>query len=261
MLLPRKSFEISHFHEHGWMRIRGAVDAAAAQAMRDTAWMALEAEGIRRDQPLTWTVERPSNLQHVKADPAFRQDSAAVHAAIDAILEGRPYQKPQNWGALFLAFPGKTPWHIPTKGWHIDAYYASPLVPVRGVKTFALFADVAPRGGGTLMVSGSHRLVHRWFQENPPRPGTRSAQMRRLLLSIPYLRDLHLEGEAAERIRRFTSMEEIDGIPLRVVEAEGEAGDVILMHPLVMHVAAPNNSAQPRMMISGGVTTDMWGWN
>jgi len=32
-----------------------------------------------------------------------------------------------------------------------------------------------------------------------------------------------------------------------------------LLHPLVLHVAAPNKSAGPRFLPSGGVTIDMWG--
>ena len=132
---------------------------------------------------------------------------------------------------------------------------------MRGVKTFALLGDIAPRGGGTLMVSGSHRLVYKWFQENPPSPGARSAEMRRLLQKQPYVRDLRSPGDDGERIKRFMrGVEDADGIPLQVVEATGDAGDVILVHPLVMHVAAPNTAAEPRFMISGGVTTDMWGW-
>jgi hypothetical protein len=51
-----------------------------------------------------------------------------------------------------------------------------------------------------------------------------------------------------------------DGVPLKVVELTGEPADVFLMHPLLMHTAAPNSRAEPRLMISGGITTDMWGW-
>ena len=83
----------------------------------------------------------------------------------------------------------------------------------------------------------------------------------RLLQKQPYVHALHTSGDDGERIERFMrSAEDVDGIPLRVVEATGDAGDVILVHPLVMHVAAPNNAAEPRFMVSGGVTTDMWGW-
>ena len=45
------------------------------------------------------------------------------------------------------------------------------------------------------------------------------------------------------------------GIPLQVVENTGAAGDVILLHPLVLHVAAPNAGTEPRFLLSGGIDT------
>ena len=41
-------------------------------------------------------------------------------------------------------------------GWHIDANYTSALSPPAGIRMHALFGDVMPRAGGTLIVSGSH---------------------------------------------------------------------------------------------------------
>jgi len=85
--------------------------------------------------------------------------------------------------------------------------------------------------------------------------------MRKSLQRHPYIRDLHIEGDREGRIDRFMNrVEEVDGIPLQVVENTGAAGDVILLHPLTLHVAAPNNSATPRFLLSGAVTTDMHGW-
>ena len=69
-----------------------------------------------------------------------------------------------------------------------------------------------------------------------------------------------LRCSCLQRLPRFMEREEVvDGVPLQVIENTGEAGDIILLHPLVLHVAAPNNSAAPRFLLSGGVTTDMWG--
>jgi hypothetical protein len=253
---------IAHFRAHGWMRVPGAFDADAAAAMRNAVWDLLATAGIERDRPASWTVERPAHLQRLKGDPVFDAvGSAALFAAIDAVLEGRPYDKPRDWGAAFIAFPTGAPWGVPTRGWHIDANYMSPLWPARGVKTFALLGDVVPHGGGTLLVGGSHRLVHEWFRDNPPPPGARSADMRRLLLAHPYIRDLHGEGGADARSARFMDRDEtIDGVTLRVTETVGAAGDVFLVHPLVMHVAAANEATAPRFLLSGGITTDMWGW-
>jgi ectoine hydroxylase-related dioxygenase (phytanoyl-CoA dioxygenase family) len=211
---------------------------------------------------VTWTVERPSQLQSLKRDPVFRAvGSKALLKAVDAIFGDTVYEPPKNWGAFFIAFPSREEWTVPNNGWHIDANYLSPLWPTGGVKTFALLGDVTPRGGGTQIVSGSHRLVHHWFQDNPPPAGTRSAEMRQLLLSHPYIRDLHQVGVPSDRISRFMNRtEEVDGIPLRVFEVTGAAGDAIILHPLLLHVAAPNAGTKPRFLLSGGITTDMWGW-
>jgi hypothetical protein len=85
--------------------------------------------------------------------------------------------------------------------------------------------------------------------------------MRKLLQSHPYIRDLHGAGDPDERIARFMARgEDADGVPLQVVETTGVAGDVIMLHPLVLHVAAPNNAAEPRFLLSGGITTNSWGW-
>jgi hypothetical protein len=230
--------------------------------MRDAVWNALAHVGIYRDRPSTWIVERPARLQHLRTDPVFRAvGSKLVLAAIDAILGNQRYETPRDWGALFIAFPSNARWGVPSRGWHIDANYASALWPTGGVKTFALLGDVVSRGGGTQIVSGSHRLVYRWFQENPPPHGARSADMRKLLQSHPYIRDLHSAGDSDERVARFMARGEyVDGVPLQVVETTGVAGDVIMLHPLVLHVAAPNKAAEPRFLLSGGITTNNWGW-
>jgi ectoine hydroxylase-related dioxygenase (phytanoyl-CoA dioxygenase family) len=258
----RLSASLNHFREQGWMRLSQAFSREAAAEMRELVWTALVMTGTLRDDPTTWHVERPAHLQRLRDHTVFQTvGSPEVLAAIKVILGGRAYESPKNWGSLFLAFPRAGEWEIPPGGWHIDAKYTSALDPPRGIKTFALLGDVAPRGGGTLVVSGSHRLVHRWFGENPPPPDAKSADMRKLLLAHPYLRALQSTGDTAQRIARFMGSAEMDdGIPLQVVELTGSAGDVFLLHPLTMHAAAPNAGSAPRFMLSGGVTTDMWGW-
>lgn len=253
---------LEHFREHGWMRVPNAFSATDATAMRNAIWRALAEIGVDRDRSATWTIGRPTHLQHLKNDPVFQAvGGRPLLAAIASVLEGRRFDPPDNWGAFFIAFPSADEWSIPTGGWHIDANYRSGLWPANGVKTHALLGDVRPRGGGTLILSGSHRLLHKWFKDHPPPAKAKSAAMRQLLRAHPYIRDLHREGGAHARIERFMGhVELIDGIPLQVVENTGVAGDVLVLHPLVLHVAAPNVATEPRFLLSGGVTTDEWGW-
>jgi len=250
-----------HFRVHGWMRVRAAFSVDEAAAMRAAAWRALDKVGIRRNDPSTWTTERPEHLQDVRDQPPFRAvGSTRLLEAIAAALEGQAYETPRNWGALFLAFPSNQAWSVPSRGWHVDANYLSALSPPAGVRTHALFGDVARRGGGTLIVSGSHRLVHTYFKDHPPPPGVRGADYRRLLQGHPYIRDLHTEGDRDARTARFIDgAENHGGVSLQVVENTGAAGDVILLHPLVLHVATPNTSKEPRFLLSGGVDLpSMW---
>ncbi len=253
---------LEHFRLHGWMRVHQAFSADDAARMRDVVWAGLEGAGVRRDAPSTWTIERPARLQNLKGDPAFEAvGSERLLGAIDALLETRSYDRPKTWGALFIAFPSEGEWEVPASGWHTDANYRSQLWPPKGVQIHSLFGDILPRSGATLLLSGSHRLIHRWFKENPPPAEARSADMRKLSLGHPYIRDLHTDGDLAERIRRFMDRaDDVDGVPLQVIENTGAAGDVVLLHPLLMHVASRNTGIAPRFLLSGGVTTDMSGW-
>lgn len=255
---------LDHFRTHGWVRVPSAFSAEDAASMCDVIWNALSKDGILRHDPSTWTKPRPEHLQHLKVNPVFRAiGSETTFAAIDQVLEGQPWQRPRDWGAFFLQFPVGQTWHVPSTGWHIDGDYTGSVQPPCGVKIHAMLTDVAPRCGGVNILSGSHRLVHKWFVENPPPPQTRGAQFRRSLERHPYLRDLCTAGDPTARIARFHErVEEVDGIPLQVVENTASAGDVILMHTLLLHAAAPaaHLGSQPRFLVDTGVLIDPLWW-
>ena len=253
---------IEHFRARGFLRVRGAFSAAEAEAMREAVWRELARAGIDQHDPSTWTNERPAGLQLAKTDPAFGAvGSQKLLAAISAVLEGQAFDLPKNWGACFVAFHSSEEWGVPTSGWHADANYLSALSPPAGVRIHSLFGDVAPRtGGATQVIAGSHRLAHKWLKDHPQLPGTRGAEFREALRGHPYLRDLHKPGDREARIVRFMDREEeVDGIGLQVVENAGRAGDVLLLHPLTLHVAAPNTGNAPRFLLSGGIDLPaMW---
>jgi len=259
--VPLNEERPEHFLAHGWMRVRAAFSASEAAAMREAVWRTLATVGISDRDRSCWTAERPGHLQQVRNDPAFRAvGSARLLEAIDAGLEGQAYETPKNWGSAFVAFPSTHAWNVPSDGWHADANYLSALSPPDGIRIHALFGDVAPRAGGTLILSGSHRLVHKYFLDNPPPGGARGADYRKRLQRHAYIRGLQEEGEPVARVERFMKrVEDHDGIPLQVVENHGMAGDVRLLHPLLLHVAAANAGQEPRFLLSGGIDLpSMW---
>lgn len=123
-----------------------------------------------------------------------------------------------------------------------------------------MLTDVGMRCGGTNIISGSHRLVRRWFTLHPPAAGTRSAQLRKSLQGHPYLHDLCAAGASAQRIARFHGrVEVVDDIPLQVVENTASAGDLIRMHTLLLHaVPAAHLGSQPRFLLSTGIQQPYW---
>lgn len=256
------SYSLEHFRTYGWVHIPAAFSAGDAAAMCNVIWVALAKSGFNRDDPSTWTTPRPEHLQHLKADPVFRAiGSARTIQAIDEVLGGQQWQKPRDWGAFFLQFPIGREWDIPSTGWHIDGDYTGRLFPPCGVKVHAMLTEVKPRCGGANVLSGSHRLLHRWFSENPPPPKAGGAQLRKSLERHPYLRDLYTAGNPQARIARFHEcVEEVDGIPLQVIENTASAGDVILMHSLLLHAGAPaaHLGTQPRFLLNQDIHQPYW---
>jgi hypothetical protein len=161
---------LEHFRTHGWVRVRAAFSAEDAAAMCDVIWAGLAEAGIHRNDSSSWTKARPEHLQHLKSDPAFRAiGSARTISAINEVLEGPSWQAPKDWGAFFLQFPTGSEWDVPTTGWHVDGNYAGQLIPPYAVKVLAMLTDVGPRCGGMNILSGSHWLVHSWYNYSKSR--------------------------------------------------------------------------------------------
>jgi ectoine hydroxylase-related dioxygenase (phytanoyl-CoA dioxygenase family) len=115
---------------------------------------------------------------------------------------------------------------------------------------FAHLASVRPQGGGTLVITGSHRLT----TPSGPQAGNapvRSRALKTYLCTVhPWLGDLwHTDGDT-DRIHRYlTAGADIDGVHVRVGELIGEPGDAVIMHPRLLHVVAPNTLHTPRTML------------
>lgn len=107
-----------------------------------------------------------------------------------------------------------------------------------------------PRGGGTLVIAGSHRLTTPagpQADNAPVRSGEVKAHLRTLR---PWLNDLWNPGGDTERIYRYLAAGAvINGVHVRVEELTGEPGDAVIMHPRLLHVMAPNGLQTPRMML------------
>lgn len=176
--------------------------------------------------------------------------------AIDTVLGRACWQPPTNWGVVLVTFPDRTGsvWTVPTAGWHYDFDLHANATSTTGLQVFTFLSAVGPRGGGTLIVEGSHRLLRRFGASLSPdeRRGDHQELRRRFLRHDPWLAGLTgARTGSTDRVDYFMrDGHESGGVPLRATELTGEPGDVVLCHPLMRHVAAPNAAATPRFMRS-----------
>jgi hypothetical protein len=209
--------------------------------MADLLWAALGSRHrILEHDPATWPVGFFGKL--TKFGKAGHFASIATDRIAHAVTEllGPSWHPEGRWGQPLITFPVPLPWDVPDS-WHIDFAPASPLAAVR---MFAFLTSVRPRGGGTTIVAGSHRLAER-------RIGMRSSDLRRdLAAASPWFRDLWRPIDE-DRVQRFmVEGAEVEGVHVRVVELTGEPGDVVLWHPSLLHAIAADALDVPRFMLT-----------
>lgn len=239
----------------GHTRIRGVVDADVAGAMADRVWALLARRGIDRADRATWPVGFQSKLQGLRQSRTFDGfGTPAVAEVVHGLLGTTGATSGQPWGPALVTFPESGPWTLPSRIWHLD-------LPGRGdpdqpsvARLFGYVTDVAPQGGGTLVVEGSHELVRRMVAASPHRDAGSSSDIRRRLVARhPWFKALHDE-DAGDRIERFmVDGDEVDGVRVRVAELTADAGDVVVMLPWTMHNLSMNVAARPRFMVTHSV--------
>jgi hypothetical protein len=231
------------FEERGVLRVERLVPASVTRPARDAVWSELERlklraggkwhlrqlEGVPTFQITGRIAQR---LQPLPACDALIPP--ALRALVDA-LAGTKLAAAQAHPSMLITPPQKHAWSVPHAGWHVDVRAVDARLP--GIQVFVLVDDVAPRGGATIALAGSHRLL-----------GSVGARQRALRESA-HFRKL-FEDHGGDR-GELLQVRELEGIPLQVVEMHGRAGDVYLMDMRILHAPSTNSAARPRMSATG----------
>lgn len=244
------------FTKWGYLHVPGAFKESDSLRMQEWLWRRMrQVHGIERDNSTTWNVDWPAahvTEQQSGLSPA-RMATSAFQTAADALLGANAWQLPQDWSGALISFPKQdgTSWNVVADGWHWDADVAAHLDGLRSLFIFAVFSPIEPQGGGTLLLGGSHHLLHRFFTAMTPaqRVAKRKSQREQFCRSSPYL--AALTGNVpfdGDRIAHFMAEADDNGVAVRVVEVTGQPGDAFICHPSLLHAVSINSRAIPRLM-------------
>jgi hypothetical protein len=213
------------FVKYGYVKVAQAFSPETACACRELLWKKLEAlHQISRGSPAGWPKKIPISeiYEESSGDPWKSVFTSKLDDAITA-LSGRNGTEREKFGCgwWMITFPeekdDKT-WEVDGK-WHIDGHYFKhyPYSPEIGLLLIMFFSDVQADGGGTALAEGSH------------------------LVAADILAQRGLKGMMSKDLTQAV----IDsGETFNIVECTGKAGDVVILHPFLMHGRSSNIGAK-----------------
>lgn len=224
---PLSPQEVEDFLTQGFVRLRQAFPRALADRCRKLLWEQL---GLDPENRVTWSCP-VLRLGSQFAEP-FREaaNTLRLHGAFDQLVgPGRWIAHPHLAGSVVVRFPvaelpGDDGWHIDTSFQSGDSWRANIWSEGRALLMLFLFSDAGPRDAPTRIRIGSH-------------------------LDLPSL--LAPAGEHGLAFEEIVLPPQVHEHP--IAYATGDAGDVYLCHPFLVHAGAPHQGTTPRFLAQPGL--------
>ena len=218
--------DVNHFVEKGHIVLQDCFPRELAEEWRGFAFKRL---GCAPDDPSTWETPRihlPSMNRVPIQEVAPRAWDAICDlvGGEDRIADPWGNSKP-SWGDGFIinfSLGADTPWQPPSSevsGWHKDGDFFRHFLdsPEQGLLTIVVWSDIYPKSGGTFVACDSVQHVAQRLYEHPE--------------GLP-------PGGFGKLIGKCKDFAEITG----------KAGDVVLLHPFILHAASQNPSRRARFI-------------
>ena len=250
-----------HFVEHGWVVVKGAFSKQIAADIVACSWRELAEQGIIQDDPQTWKLgpyTRTGGPPNVSIMASRGDEAAAAQMLEIRTRYGLPPQSPllhdvapRALGAQLDCIGGPDRMEDPERirmpdsvavnlcsedgdlgeagwrstrapGWHKDGWHFRHFLdsPQQGLLLAFFFSDILPNSGGTQICVDSVGVVARLLAQYPGgiHPDTVQSYIK------PHM------------IKECKEFEELTG----------EAGDLAIMHPYMVHRVAGNPSGRAR---------------
>lgn len=218
-----------HFLERGHVILRGCFPRDVAQEWFDWGY---HRTGLDPNDPSQWEPWRIhlAGRRFVNVE----EFAPTAYHAIGELSGGiERLHEPLQWADSFIfnqGFRKDEPWLDPTQqdqGWHKDGDFFRHYLdsPEQGLLVIVLWSEVKPKGGGTFIACDSVPLIARYLAERPE--GV-------LPNAFPF-------KEFYSQCHDFA-------------EVTGEPGDVVLLHPYMLHTVSQNAYLKPRIITNPPVS-------
>ncbi|KAF8971498.1 hypothetical protein BDZ97DRAFT_1723974 [Flammula alnicola] len=243
--------QVDHFLEFGYIVIKNAFSKEQAAEQIKNIWLRL---GLDPNDKSTWGSERIHMPSHNREKVAAFAPKA--WAAIKDLLGGeeRIKEEASSWGDSFIVNLGtpqleKATTTINPKdldNWHVDGDFFVHYLdsPEQALLVIPIYSDIKSRGGGTMICPDGINLIANYLAAH--QEGVLPTGLSFTPSNSKYEKNEDNPGywSHLKEIKRCTQF----------VEMTGEAGDVVLMHPLMLHSASKNYLRIPRIITNPPVS-------
>ncbi len=215
--------QIDNFINYGFVTLHNCFTREQAAPLIEQAWKRL---GYDPCDQSTWTKGR-IHMPTTKVFPVEEFAPTAYAAACELCGGAERMQQPFVFGDGFIVNlndGADKPWNPPSQdqgGWHKDGDFFRHFLdsPEQGLLTLVVWSDIDHQGGATFGACDSVSVVARYFADHPE--GV-------LPNDTPFM----------QMIKRCTDIREFTG----------KCGDVVLMHPYMLHAGSQNMLRVPRFL-------------
>ncbi|CAI7595787.1 unnamed protein product [Penicillium manginii] len=235
--------QIGNFMRHGWVRVPSCFSREKAAEWTADVWTRL---GYSPTDKSTWKTEITWMPQH-KSEPV-KTFAPRAWAAICELLggENRIAEHSATWNDAFIVnlgtgeMLGKWPKPTELNGWHVDGDFFTHFLdsPEQGLLVIPLFTDIQEHAGGTMVCPDAIKVIAQYLYDHPegvsPYMVPRGSKQTKKDFEDFY-------DDIIQKCHEFHEM-------------TGEVGDVILLHPLMVHSVSVNSLRHARIITNPPVS-------